>query len=96
MRGLLRLFLKFGLAAVFAAALWAAWKYLPQSRDLGHIYKQWVQERVAARPLAYYPNCAAARAAGAAPMRIGEPGYREELDADRNGVACETPPATAP
>ena len=38
---------------------------------------------------AYYPNCAAARAAGAAPMRVGEPGYRAGLDRDGDGVACE-------
>ncbi len=38
---------------------------------------------------AYYPNCAAARAAGAAPLRVGEPGYRRALDRDGDGVACE-------
>jgi len=38
---------------------------------------------------AYYKNCAAARAAGAAPLYIGEPGYRSKLDADGDGVACE-------
>lgn len=38
---------------------------------------------------AYYPNCAAARAAGAAPMRVGDPGYRAGLDRDGDGVACE-------
>src|SRR5688572_26108770 len=37
----------------------------------------------------YYPNCAAARAAGAAPLRFGEPGYRAPLDADGDGVVCE-------
>lgn len=37
----------------------------------------------------YYPNCSAARAAGAAPIRAGEPGYRPALDRDRDGVACE-------
>ena len=37
----------------------------------------------------FYPNCAAARAAGVAPIHIGEPGYRPELDGDRDGVACE-------
>ncbi|RKT52153.1 excalibur calcium-binding domain-containing protein [Saccharothrix australiensis] len=41
-------------------------------------------------PSAYYANCAAARAAGAAPLRIGEPGYRPALDRDGDGVACET------
>ena len=37
----------------------------------------------------YYPNCAAARAAGAAPIYKGEPGYRLALDRDKDGVACE-------
>ena len=37
----------------------------------------------------YYPNCAAARAAGAAPLHRGEPGYRPDLDGDSDGVACE-------
>lgn len=39
--------------------------------------------------VAYYPNCDAARAAGVAPLVAGEPGYRERLDADGDGVACE-------
>ncbi|WP_336978036.1 excalibur calcium-binding domain-containing protein [Altererythrobacter fulvus] len=37
----------------------------------------------------YYPNCAAARAAGAAPLRRGDPGYRAGLDRDDDGIACE-------
>ena len=37
----------------------------------------------------YYKNCAAARAAGAAPIHRGQPGYRSELDRDNDGVACE-------
>jgi endonuclease YncB( thermonuclease family) len=37
----------------------------------------------------YYKNCAAARAAGAAPMHIGEPGYRKALDRDGDGTACD-------
>lgn len=38
---------------------------------------------------AYYPNCAAVRAAGHAPLHRGEPGYRAGLDRDGDGVACE-------
>jgi hypothetical protein len=38
---------------------------------------------------AYYPNCASARAVGAAPIRVGDPGYRAGLDRDGDGVACE-------
>jgi hypothetical protein len=37
----------------------------------------------------YFATCAAARAAGAAPLGAGEPGYRLTLDRDRDGVACE-------
>jgi len=36
-----------------------------------------------------YETCAAARAAGAAPVRAGEPGYASHLDGDGDGVACE-------
>lgn len=38
----------------------------------------------------YFPNCAAARAAGAAPLYVGQPGYRSGLDRDGDGVACES------
>lgn len=38
---------------------------------------------------AYYKNCDAARAAGAAPIREGEPGYRSGLDRDDDGIACD-------
>jgi hypothetical protein len=36
-----------------------------------------------------FANCAAARAAGAAPVRIGEPGYGPHLDRDNDGIGCE-------
>ncbi|WP_448140240.1 thermonuclease family protein [Sphingopyxis fribergensis] len=38
---------------------------------------------------AYYRNCRAAWAAGAAPLYRGQPGYRPEMDGDGDGVACE-------
>ena len=37
----------------------------------------------------FYKNCTAARAAGAAPMQAGQPGYSRKLDRDGDGVACE-------
>lgn len=37
----------------------------------------------------YFKNCSEARAAGAAPLRRGQPGYRAALDRDNDGVACE-------
>ncbi|MGO4807592.1 DUF1524 domain-containing protein [Arthrobacter sp. 2MCAF15] len=36
-----------------------------------------------------YANCAAVRAAGAAPIRAGQPGYSSKLDRDGDGVGCE-------
>ena len=47
-----------------------------------------VQPRAAAASGAFR-NCAAARAAGAAPVRRGEPGYGPHLDRDGDGIACE-------
>jgi hypothetical protein len=39
---------------------------------------------------ASFANCAAARAAGAAPVRRGDPGYGPHLDRDGDGVGCES------
>lgn len=43
-----------------------------------------------AEPVEHYASCAAAEAAGAAPLHVGDPGYREGLDRDGDGVACES------
>ncbi|MEV6281547.1 excalibur calcium-binding domain-containing protein [Kribbella sp. NPDC051770] len=37
----------------------------------------------------YYKNCSEVRAAGAAPIRVGDPGYSRKLDRDGDGIACE-------
>ena len=50
-----------------------------------------VQVPVAPAPAAaYYANCTAAKAAGAAPLYAGSAGYRAALDRDSDGVACES------
>ncbi|MGO3319867.1 MAG: GmrSD restriction endonuclease domain-containing protein [Microbacterium gubbeenense] len=36
-----------------------------------------------------YENCAAVREAGAAPIRVGDPGYAKHLDRDGDGIGCE-------
>ncbi|MGK5532749.1 PASTA domain-containing protein [Streptomyces sp. URMC 129] len=38
----------------------------------------------------YYEDCAAARAANAAPLHRHDPGYRDALDGDDDGIACDT------
>ena len=36
-----------------------------------------------------FSNCSEARAAGAAPVRRGDPGYGTHLDRDNDGIGCE-------
>lgn len=45
--------------------------------------------RSTVRSRAYYSSCREARAAGAAPIRRGAPGYSRNLDRDGDGIACE-------
>ena len=40
-------------------------------------------------PAFAYANCSAARAAGAAPVYAGQPGYGPHLDRDSDGIGCE-------
>ena len=42
-----------------------------------------------AAPGVHYDNCDAVRAAGAAPIHVGDPGYSRDLDPDGDGVGCE-------
>jgi hypothetical protein len=43
----------------------------------------------APQPGDYWHGCHEARAAGTAPIYRGEPGYREKMDGDNDGIACE-------
>jgi hypothetical protein len=45
-------------------------------------------ETKVSQPPVVYKNCAAAKAAGAAPLHRGDPGYRTALDPDKDGIAC--------
>ena len=51
-----------------------------------------LRPREAAEPQTgvYYSGCREARAAGAAPIYRGQPGYRPEMDGDGDGIACES------
>lgn len=65
------------------------WQFVPQLRSAATVATHSREQLAAIQASAYFPNCDAARAAGAAPIHIGEPGYRDKLDADGDGVACE-------
>lgn len=63
----------------------------PRDSDVSSSAAQPAAEDVdeVAAPSVYYARCADARAAGAAPIHEGEPGYAAHLDRDGDGVACE-------
>ncbi len=67
------------LALIPLASLW----FVSSSQPLSP------EETLAIEKSVYYPNCAAARAAGKAPIFEGQPGYRSELDRNGDGIACE-------
>jgi Flp pilus assembly protein TadB len=84
---------RFGLSTlagfVGCAAVWAVWAYL--SASLLPVFGVFGSSPSVAqvRSSTYFRNCAAARAAGAAPIRRGQPGYAPHLDRDDDGIACE-------
>lgn len=79
--------------------IWAGEFQLPRDyRAANPVAQPSAQRAVALRPRraaapavveVYFRNCAHARAAGAAPLYRGRPGYRPEMDGDSDGVACE-------
>ena len=48
-----------------------------------------VRARAGGGGVGTYLSCSEARAAGAAPLRRGRPGYSTRLDRDGDGIACE-------
>lgn len=61
---------------------------MPQLMAVSSAVTTTPQQRAAERS-AYHRNCNDVRAAGAAPMYRGQAGYREKLDGDSDGIACE-------
>lgn len=72
--------------AVLAGTVFAGVLTWPTPRLVAH-----PDPGVVAAPVAnvYYAGCNEARAAGAAPLYHGQPGYRPEMDGDDDGIACE-------
>jgi hypothetical protein len=74
-----------GFVAVFAAT----WFATPTLAGLWTAATPPPGEAEAIERSIQYSGCDQARAAGAAPIRRGSPGYREEMDGDGDGIACE-------
>ena len=47
-----------------------------------------VEDNTAENPTPVYANCSAVKAAGAAPIRPGDPGWEPKFDGDGDGVGC--------
>jgi len=60
-----------------------AWSTLPPA-----IFQS-PEERAQIEDSVYYAGCNEVRAIGKAPLYAGQPGYREDMDGDGDGVACE-------
>jgi endonuclease YncB( thermonuclease family) len=82
-------------AKALGIGIWGSQFEQPETYRATH---QLQQPAAAAEPAApsqasasvvYYRNCDEALAAGVAPLRLGEAGYRPEMDGDSDGVACE-------
>jgi hypothetical protein len=73
-------------ALIFLIPIWRVMQESPTASAAEYKQTLMIERSV------YYPNCAAARAAGKAPIDEGQPGYRGGLDADDDGVACEPYP----
>jgi hypothetical protein len=66
-----------------------AWLAAPQMNSLWTTTTSSPEEVARIETSVHYSNCDEARDAGVAPIYRGEPGYREGMDGDADGVACE-------
>lgn len=71
-------------ALIVGMAGGAAWSVLPVGITKSS------QERERIESSVTYAGCNEVRAAGKAPLYAGQPGYREDMDGDGDGIACET------
>lgn len=73
-------------AAGVGAVIGTAWVAVPAALS------QTAEERAAAEQIEQsvtYGGCNEVRDLGKAPLRRGQPGYRETMDGDGDGIACE-------
>jgi hypothetical protein len=75
--------------ALLGMAAFVGWDAAPELTSTWTLASHSPEQIDQAQRMAFYHDCDAARAAGAAPIYAGSPGYREELDGDLDGVACE-------
>jgi hypothetical protein len=74
-------------AALLGATAGFVWSAMPPA------VHQSPEERARIEGSVTYGGCNEVRALGKAPLRAGEPGYRETMDGDGDGIACEPHPS---
>ena len=79
------------MGGIYALGLYAYRHYFihPTNNNSSHTRSNSSYEDKSDEDDVYYENCTEAREGGAQSIREGEPGYREELDRDGDGIACE-------
>jgi len=75
----------FDIAVYAALAFVGTWWAVPKI-ELAMMSRE---ERAAIERSVTYPGCDEVRALGKDPIYAGEPGYRETMDGDGDGIACE-------
>ena len=71
-----------GSAIALGAVIGTTWASVP-------LMMQTPEERARIEQSVTYPGCNQVRKEGRAPLYRGQPGYRETMDGDGDGVACE-------
>lgn len=77
------------LAQFSALAAILSWNLAPELISAWSVSTSSPQALKKVESSVYYANCTEARAAGVAPIYRGSPGYREGMDGDGDGIACE-------
>jgi hypothetical protein len=70
-------------AVMFGGIGGYAWSSLPPA------IAQSPAERARIEQSVHYAGCNEVRSLGKAPLLAGQPGYREDMDGDGDGIACE-------
>jgi len=71
-----------GVALIGAAGTYA-WLQMPPATT------QSPEERARVEQSVHYSGCNEVRDLGKDPLYAGQPGYREDMDGDSDGIACE-------
>lgn len=66
-----------------------AWTAEPRLTSIWTVFTTPPDQLAQLEQSVHYSNCDAARADGVAPLYRGSPGYRDRLDGDGDGIACE-------